>query len=281
MDGQVSAVRLFSRVSSDGGVVRQARSPRCFAERESIVLFFFPSPPCFFFFCPLFPHILNLYSIPAKCQDPWGRCTKSVLPSQLVNNDGVCRRHRLKSPLHAFALDAILPSGELCLFHEKIMATRGVQPLCLTWIPAVWTVRHVLWRRRAARRRRRVVSLTLLVFFFFSLPLSLSENPWCALLALLCRPGENVIGGVIYLRYLFIYFKLVTFYCLNANNECVCFLFNCPTENMATHSSKGSHWLAVLPLSKAEQTDQEVVFGLGICSRCPCSYYCILLFLKK
>lgn len=41
MDGQVSAVRLFSRVSSDGGVVRQARSPRCFAERESIVLFFF------------------------------------------------------------------------------------------------------------------------------------------------------------------------------------------------------------------------------------------------
>lgn len=42
MGGQVSAVPLFSRVSSDGGVVRQARSPRCFAERESIVLFFYP-----------------------------------------------------------------------------------------------------------------------------------------------------------------------------------------------------------------------------------------------
>lgn len=84
------------------------------------------------------------------------------------------------------------------------MATRGVQPLCLTWIPAVWTLRHVLsGGRRAARRRRRVVSLTLLLFFFLLPPLSLSlsENPWCALLALLCRPGENVIGGVIYLCY--------------------------------------------------------------------------------
>lgn len=108
MGGQVSAVSLFSRVSSDGGVVRQARSPRCFAERESIVLFFpFPrassSAP--------FSHILHLYSIPAKCQDPWGRCTKSALHSQLVKNDGACRRHRVKSPLHAFALDAILLSG--------------------------------------------------------------------------------------------------------------------------------------------------------------------------
>lgn len=213
------------------------------------------SPPCFFFFfCPLFPHILNLYSIPAKCQDPWGRCTKSVLPSQLLNNDGVCRRHRLKSPPHAFALDAVLPSGELCLFHEKIMATRGVQPLCLTWIPAVWTLRHVLSGGRRAARRRRVVSLTLLLFFPPSSPLSLSlsENPWCALLALLCRPGENVIGGVIYLcYYYFIFFKLVAFYRLNANNECVCFLFNCPSENMATHSSKGE------PLTRSPPPQQQ------------------------
>lgn len=44
----MAAVLLFSRASSDGGVVRQPHSPRCFAERESIFL----SPPLCFFFSP-------------------------------------------------------------------------------------------------------------------------------------------------------------------------------------------------------------------------------------
>lgn len=44
LGGLLAAVLLFSRASSDGGVVRQPHSPRCFAERESIFL----PPPCAF-----------------------------------------------------------------------------------------------------------------------------------------------------------------------------------------------------------------------------------------
>lgn len=159
----------------------------------------------------------------------------------------------MKSLPHAFALDAILRSGGMCLFHEKIMATCGVQSLCLTWIPAMWTVRHVLLERRAARRR--VVSLTPLLFFLSLLFLAVrihDAHCW-----LLCRPDENVISMAMHI---YVCFNcLATCYCLNANDDFVCFLFNCPSENMASHSSRRATESAILPLSKPEQTDQEVV----------------------
>lgn len=71
---RVAAVFLFSGASSGGGVARQPCCLWSSAEREPTLLF---PPPCFFF-CS-FSRILNLHSIPAKCQDQWGKCAKSVL----------------------------------------------------------------------------------------------------------------------------------------------------------------------------------------------------------
>lgn len=103
MGGQVSAVPLFSRVSSDGGVVRQARSPRCFAERESIVLFF--PPPVLL----LLPPFLTSFTSTVFLQNVKTREVGALNPSTILGElittaraAGIAR----KACLHAAALDA-------------------------------------------------------------------------------------------------------------------------------------------------------------------------------
>lgn len=138
---RVAAVFLFSGASSGGGVVRQPCCLWSFAERESTLLFF---PPVLFLL--LLSHILNLHSIPAKCQDQWGKCAKSVLCSPCVYNDsalaGVAdNMHARSTPCFIWAENMFISwknNGDLCASVPP-----RVHGAFQTWIPAVRTVRHV------------------------------------------------------------------------------------------------------------------------------------------
>ena len=132
------AVFLFSGASSGGGVVRQPCCLWSFAERESTLL----SPPPVLFLL-LLSHIFTLSSIPAKCQDQWGKCAKSVLCSPRVYNDsalaGVAdNMHARSTPCLRWAENMFISwknNGDLC-----VSAPPRVHGAFLTWIPSV---RHV------------------------------------------------------------------------------------------------------------------------------------------
>lgn len=95
------------------------------------------------------------------------------------------------------------------------MATLGVQPLCLTWIPAVWTLRHVLLGETDAQPAASCLSRR--CFF----PPFLAQRIHDAHCWLICRPGENVFGSNVVV-FSPINYYLARLYCFDANNDCIC-----------------------------------------------------------
>lgn len=137
----MAAVFLFSGASSGGGVVRQPCCLWSFAEREPTLLFF---PPVLFLL--LLSHILNLHSIPAKCQDQWGKCAKSVLGSPCVYNDSALAG--VADNMHARSTPCLIRAENMFISWKNngdswVSVPPRVHGAFLTWIPAVRTVRHV------------------------------------------------------------------------------------------------------------------------------------------